>query len=123
SSARAAMNQGMPVTVATVQKKDMPVFVNGLGSVTAFNTVSVKSRVDGQLVQIAFKEGQHVNKGDLLAVIDPRPYQVQLEQAQAQLFRDQAQLQDAKLNYDRFKGLLEASGAMSQQQVDTQLAT
>ena len=123
SSARAALNQVMPVSVATAQKKDMPVFVNGLGSVTAFNTVSIKSRVDGQLVQVAFKEGQHVNKGDLLAVIDPRPYEVQLSQAQATLSRDQAQLRDAKLNYDRFKGLLEASGAMSQQQVDTQLAT
>jgi len=123
SSARASLNQVMPVTVATARKRDMPVYLNGLGSVTAFNTVSVKSRVDGQLVQVAFKEGQHVNKGDLLAVIDPRPYEVQLNQAQAQLFRDQAQLRDAKLNYDRYKGLLEASGAMSQQQVDTQLAT
>jgi len=123
SSARAAMNQVMPVTVAVAQKKDMPVYLDGLGSVNAFNTVSVKSRVDGQLVEVAFKEGQHVNKGDLLAVIDPRPYQVQLQQTQAQLFRDQAQLRDAKLNYDRYKGLLEASGAMSQQQVDTQLAT
>ena len=113
----------MPVTVAKALKQDMPVYLNGLGSVTAFNTVSIKSRVDGQLVQVAFKEGQHVNKGDLLAVIDPRPYQVQLEQAEAQLSRDQAQLRDAKLNYDRFKGLLQASGAMSQQQVDTQLAT
>jgi len=123
SSARAALNQVMPVTVAVAKQEDMPVYLNGLGSVTAFNTVSIKSRVDGQLVEVAFKEGQHVNKGDLLAVIDPRPYQVQLEQAQAQLFRDQAQLRDAKLNYERFKGLLEASGAMSQQQVDTQLAT
>jgi len=123
SKARANLNQVMPVTVAKALKQDMPVYLNGLGSVTAFNTVSIKSRVDGQLVQVAFKEGQHVNKGDLLAVIDPRPYQVQLEQAEAQLSRDQAQLRDAKLNYDRFKGLLQASGAMSQQQVDTQLAT
>src|SRR6185437_6556406 len=84
---------------------------------------SVKSRVDGQLVQIAYKEGQVVKKGDLLAVIDPRPYQVALEQAQASLFRDQAQLRDAQLNYQRYKDLLHDSGAVSQQQVDTQHAT
>jgi multidrug efflux system membrane fusion protein len=91
--------------------------------VTAYNTVSLKSRVDGQIVQINFKEGQHVNQGELLIVIDPRPYQVALSQAEAQLYKDQASLRDAKLNYERFKGLLQDSGAMSQQQVDTQQAT
>jgi len=101
----------------------MPIYLSGLGSVTAFNTVNIKSRVDGELVQIAFKEGEMVKKGDLLAVIDPRPYQVQLSQAEAQLFKDQASLRDAQLNYERFKGLLQDSGAMSQQQVDTQKAT
>src|SRR5581483_82260 len=115
--------QAVPVAVATVQRRDMPVYLTGLGSVTAYNTVSVKSRVDGQLVQVNFKEGQHVKKGDLLALIDPRPYEVALNQAQATLFRDQAQLRDARLNYERFKGLLQDSGAMSQQQVDTQRAT
>jgi membrane fusion protein, multidrug efflux system len=115
--------QPIPVTVATAKMQDMPVYLNGLGSVTAFNTVSVKTRIDGQLTQVAFKEGQHVNKGDLLAVIDPRPYEVALSQAQAVLFRDQALLRDAKLNYERFKGLLQNSGAVSQQQVDTQQAT
>ena len=101
----------------------MPYYLTGLGSVTAYYTVSVKSRVDGELIQVNFKEGQFVNKGELLAVIDPRPYQVVLDQAQATLFRDQALLRDAKLNLDRYKNLLQVSGAMSQQQVDTQAAT
>ena len=101
----------------------MPYYLTGLGSVNAFYTDSIKSRVDGELMQVNFKEGQFVNKGDLLAVIDPRPYQVALEQAQAMLFKDQATLRDAKLNLERYKGLLQNSGAMSQQQVDTQAAT
>ena len=67
-------SQTIPVSVATVQRRDFPVYLNGLGSVKAFNTVALKSRVDGQLVQVAFREGQEVRKGDLLAVIDPRPY-------------------------------------------------
>jgi membrane fusion protein, multidrug efflux system len=113
----------MPVSVSTAEQRDMPVYLSGLGSVTAFNTVNIKSRVDGELVKVAFKEGETVKKGDLLAVIDPRPYQVQLSQAEAQLFKDQATLRDAQLNYERFKGLLQDSGAMSQQQVDTQKAT
>src|SRR6185312_4754534 len=81
--ARGNTGQPMPVSVATAKTQDMPVYLTRLGSVSAFNTVSVKTRVDGQLVKVAFKEGQHVNKGDLLAVIDPRPYQVALEQQQA----------------------------------------
>jgi membrane fusion protein, multidrug efflux system len=123
ASARANVAPVVPVSVATAERRDMPYYLSGLGSVTAYYTVSVKSRVDGELMQVNFKEGQDVKNGDLLAVIDPRPYQVALEQAQATLFRDQALLRDAKLNYDRFKGLLQSSGAMSQQQVDTQQAT
>src|SRR5215510_3726406 len=77
----------IPVGVMTAQRRDVPVFQEGLGSVQASNTISLKSRVDGQQVQIAFRERQKVQQGDLLVVIDPRPYQVQLEQAQAALAR------------------------------------
>jgi membrane fusion protein, multidrug efflux system len=113
----------MPVTVASAESRDVPYYLTGLGSVTAYYTVNVKSRVDGQLTEVKFREGQLVKEGELLAVIDPRPYQVALEQAQAALYRDQASLRDAQLNYTRFKGLLQDSGAMSQQQVDTQKST
>ena len=123
ASARANVAQLVPVAVATAERRDMPYYLTGLGSVNAYYTVSVKSRVDGQLVQVNFQEGQTVKNGELLAVIDPRPYQVALDQAQATLFKDEASLRDAKLNYERFKGLLQSSGAMSQQQVDTQQAT
>jgi membrane fusion protein, multidrug efflux system len=121
--ALAAGPRTAPVSVAPAVQQDMPVYLTGLGSVTAFNTVSVKSRVDGQLVAVNFREGQQVHKGDLLVLIDPRPYEVQLAQAQAQLYKDQASERDAKLNYQRFKDLLKISGAMSQQQVDTQKST
>src|SRR5579884_1075641 len=123
SRARANAMQAVQVTVAPARKTDLPIYLTGLGSIQAYYTVSVRSRVDGQLVDVRFKEGQFVKQGDLLAVIDPRPYQVALEQAQAQLFKDQASLRDAKLNYQRYKDLLQNSGAMSQQQVDTQQAT
>jgi len=123
TTARAAYAQAVPVGVATVQQQDMPVYLVGLGTVTPLYSVNVKSRVDGELVQVNFKEGQQVRKGELLAVIDPRPYEVALSQAQAQRFKDEASLRDAKLNYQRYKDLLNQSGAMSQQQVDTQLAT
>jgi membrane fusion protein, multidrug efflux system len=120
SSARANTAPPAPVSVSIAERRDMPYYLTGLGSVTAFYTDNIKSRVDGELVTVNFKEGQFVNKGDLLAVIDPRPYQVVLDQAEAALFRDEALLRDAKLNLDRFKNLLQVSGAMSQQQVDTQ---
>jgi membrane fusion protein, multidrug efflux system len=111
--------QIVPVSVATVERRDLPVYLSGLGSVTAFNTVAVKSRVDGQLVQVAFREGQEVRKGDLLAVIDPRPYQVALDQAQATLLKDQSQLKNTQLDLQRYQGLV-AAGVVSHQQVDTQ---
>ena len=123
ASARANVAPAVPVAVYTAERRDMPYYLTGLGSVSAFYTDSIKTRVDGELTQVNFKEGQFVNKGELLVVIDPRPYQVALEQAQAALFKDQASLRDAKLNLERYKGLLQNSGAMSQQQVDTQAAT
>src|SRR2546426_771793 len=114
-----AGNFTVPVIVATAQRGDLPVYFNGLGTVTAFNTVTVRSRVDGQLISIAFKEGQFVHEGDLLAQIDPRPFQVQLEQALGQLAKDQAQRKDAEVNFERYK-LLFKEGVIPQQQLDTQ---
>jgi len=109
----------VPVVVAAAQRGDLPVYFNGIGTVTAFNTVTVRSRVDGQLTSVAFKEGQFVHEGDLLAQIDPRPFQVQLEQAQGQLAKDQAQRKDAEVNFERYK-LLFQEGVIPQQQLDTQ---
>src|SRR5260221_129675 len=109
----------VPVAVAKAEIRDLPVLLNGLGSVEAYNTVSVKSRLDGQLVQVNFKEGQEVEQGDLLAVIDPRPYEVALSQAQATLFKDQSALKDARLNLQRFQELYK-DGVIPKQQLDTQ---
>jgi membrane fusion protein, multidrug efflux system len=111
----------VPVVVATVRQGDMPVYLTGLGSVTAFNTVTVRSRVDGQLVKVAFEEGQFVHAGDPLAEIDPRPFEVQLAQAQGQLARDTAQLKDAKANLARYLDLA-AHEFIPRQQADTQAA-
>jgi membrane fusion protein, multidrug efflux system len=121
-NAHAAGPHPVSVAIAKVQKQDVPVYLVGLGSVTAFYTANIKSRVDGQIMRVNFREGQDVKEGDLLIVIDPRPYQVQLEQMQAQLFKDQASLRDAKLNLDRYTTLI-PSGSIAQQQVDTQQAT
>jgi len=102
-------------------KQDVPVYLSGLGSVTAFNTANIKSRVDGQIMKVNAREGQEVHGGESLIEIDSRPYQVQIEQLQAQLFKDQASLRDAKLNLERYTALI-PSGSIAQQQVDTQKA-
>src|SRR5437660_6194302 len=114
--------QAVPVAVAKADTRDLPVYLNGLGSVEAFNMVVIKSRIDGQLVQVPIREGQEVKKGQLLAVIDPRPYEVQLSQAEATLYKDQAALKDARTNLQRFQDLF-ASGVISRQQFDTQTST
>lgn len=114
-------NARIPVAVTPAQRRDLPVYLDGLGSVEAFNTVTLKSRVDGQMMEVRFKEGQDVKKGDLLAIIDPRPYEVALAQAEANLAKDTAQLTDAKLNVDRY-GQLVKDGVIPQQQYDTQRA-
>lgn len=111
----------VPVVVATARAGDLPVYFNGLGTVTAFNTVTVRSRVDGQITKINFQEGQYVHQGDALAEIDSRPFQVQLEQAEGQLAKDQAQLRDIQLNFDRAQ-LLFKEGVIPRQQVDSQQA-
>jgi multidrug efflux system membrane fusion protein len=111
----------VPVVVATAQKGDLPVYLIGLGSVTAYNTVTVRSRVDGAIVKVNFTEGQFVHQGDALIEIDPRPYQVMLEQAEGQLAKDQAQLHDVQVDFERYT-LLYNEGVVPKQQVDTQQA-
>jgi membrane fusion protein, multidrug efflux system len=116
---RGGAQMTIPVAVAKAEVRDLPILLNGLGSVDAFNTVAVKSRIDGQLIKVNVKEGQEVKQGELLAEIDPRPYEVQLSQTQATLFKDQAALKDARLNLERFQQLYK-DGVISKQQFDTQ---
>ena len=113
--------QSVPVAVTKADSRDMPVYLTGLGSVEAFNTVVIKSRIDGQLVQVPIQEGQQVRKGELLAVIDPRPYEVQLAQMVANLNKDQATLKDANTNLVRFQALYK-EGVIARQQLDTQIS-
>jgi len=117
SSPRAAP---VRVTIAPVEKADFPVYLTGLGTVQGFNTVVVRTRVDGQIDKIAFKEGQLVNQGDLLAQIDPRPFQAALDQAKAKKAQDEANLANANLDLQRYTKLGEFA---TRQQTDTQRST
>src|SRR5215469_6559976 len=108
----------VPVSAAEVQRLDVPVYLDGIGTVQAFNSVLVKSRVDGQIVKINFSEGKEVHAGDVLVEIDPRPFQAALEQAQANKLKDEAQLANARLDLDRLTRLV-ATNAVSKQQADT----
>ena len=117
-----AGNQAITVGVATVEKRDMPYYLTGLGNVTPFNTVTVHSRVDGQLMSVNFKEGQFVRAGDVLAMIDPRPFEVALNQAEGQLAKDTASQNDAKVDLSRYQQLWQ-QGVVARQQLDTQQAT
>ena len=121
-SGSAADARPVPVLLATVEQRDVPVYLEGLGSVTALATVSLKAQVDGRLESVLFKEGQDVKKGQHLAQIDARPYAISLRAAQAATARDRAQLDNAKLNLDRF-ATLRAQNLIPQQQVDDQRAS
>jgi len=117
----AAPPPAVPVIAATVRKEDVPIYLEGVGTVIAYNNVIVRSQITGQLVKIAFTQGQTVHKGDLLAEIDPRPYQAQLNQAIANRDRDQAQLLNAQANLNRYVPLAD-KGWATPQLVDTQKA-
>ncbi|MFR0693075.1 MdtA/MuxA family multidrug efflux RND transporter periplasmic adaptor subunit [Enterobacterales bacterium AE_CKDN230030158-1A_HGKHYDSX7] len=109
------------VSVAPVVKGDLPVHYHALGTVTAYNTVNVRARVSGQLIKVPFQEGQEVKAGDVLAVIDPRPFQAALDQAQGTLLQNQAQLKNAQIDLARYKGLY-AEDSIAKQTLDTQEA-
>src|SRR3954453_15495766 len=114
--------RAVPVVTTAAVRRDVPVFLDGLGTVAAYKTVIVRSRVDGQLQSVAFREGQAVKKGTLLAEIDPRPFTIQLHTAEAALARDSAQLRGGQLNLERYTAVRKEK-LIAQQQVDDQRAT
>jgi len=119
---KGGQSRPVPVLATAAQTKDVGVYLTGLGNVAPLNTVSVKSRVDGQLLRIDFREGQMVRAGDLLAEIDPRPFQVQLMQAEGQKAKDEAALHNAQVDLQRYQ-VLYAQDSIAKQQLDTQAAT
>src|ERR1700678_3343838 len=120
AAASAAANRVIPVLTAQVGQRDMPLWLEGLGSVSAFYTVTVKTQVGGPIVKVLYKEGQHVKKGDVLLQIDPRPFNIQLESAQAALQRDEANLKNSQVNMDRYKTLSDQKLIAVQQYTDQQ---
>jgi multidrug efflux system membrane fusion protein len=122
TTANARAPQQVPVLAGTAETRNVPVYVEGLGSVQAFNTVTVKARVDGQITKVFFREGQEVKAGDSLFQIDPRPFETAMQQAQANKEKDEAQLQSAQLDLDRAAQLLKP-GFQTRQGYDQQKAT
>src|SRR6202045_4314324 len=120
ANAQKTARNAVRVSIAPVEKADFPVYLTGLGTVQAFNTVVVRTRIDGQIDKIGFQEGQSVNQGDLLAEIDPRPFQAALDQAKAKKVQDEANLANANLDLQRFTKLGEFA---TRQQTDTQRST
>jgi multidrug efflux system membrane fusion protein len=118
---RSASARAVPVTGAVARTEDLPVLLSGLGTVTPIRTVTVRTRVDGELVRVAYKEGQFVREGDLLAEIDPRPFEVQLHEAEGQLAKDQAALANAMVDLKRYEALIK-DNSIPRQQLDTQAA-
>jgi len=118
----AGADRVVPVVLAPVERRDVPIYLEGLGSVVAYKTVNVHSMVDGRLIRVAFVEGSAVKKGDLLAEVDPRPFTIQLHQAEAALARDEAQLRGAERNLTRYAAV-SAERLIPEQQTDDQRAT
>lgn len=119
--AGAMMTPAVPVRIATAAKQDIDIFLKSLGTVTAYNTVTVRSRVSGELVEVAFQEGQQVKAGDLLAQVDPRAFQVALDQARGTQMQNLAQLENARRDLQRYQALYKQD-SIAKQQVDTQAA-
>ncbi|HKA87519.1 MAG TPA: efflux RND transporter periplasmic adaptor subunit [Haliangiales bacterium] len=117
----AAAARVVPVALAAAEQRDVPIWLDGLGTVAAWQQVTVRTQVDGRLEKVAFQEGQPVHRGDVLALIDPRPFAVQLHQAEGALARDRAQLKNAQINLERYRKLVEQK-LVAPQQVDDQAA-